>query len=501
MQDLEIKGTGNSRFLKSSVPATTTWEDFLTMLRAGNLPIDLTGLNSAGIITQNPSAYNKANVLPDDVCSALGIDPQTSEPKDAFLAASTAALPKVGDIQTTIRTDLGEKWLLCNGDDVSRSEYPELAELYPINLGDDWIDHTFFTAKSGQYGVTSVAYANGYYMAAMFTTDNDLRLYYTTDIEGSWSSKPLLSKTTSGDFAAGIVYGNGYYAVAESGGIVASVSGSLTGSFYFDNVSDIMTTVNDIAFADGYFVIVGEYNDEPRIAYSQNPTGPWETNDIEVDAAKGSATCVTYHDGTWVVGVEEDPSSVRKIHVAYSTNLSGNFTLNEVIDNRYGDCPINQIIYADGYWVAVGRSSASGQEYTYQAFVAYSTSLDGQWTKKYLWDSMNTSSTSNKAIGLHGVAYQDGYWLVGGTGLSSSSARYIGEIAYSTSLDGEWETKTIWPYNSDPSQIFCVGYLNGIFMVGGYKQYDRTVAYYKQETFKLPTITTDGAYNYIKAEE
>lgn len=86
MQDLEIKGTGNSRFLKSSVPATTTWEDFLTMLRAGNLPIDLTGLNSAGIITQNPSAYNKANVLPDDVCSALGIDPQTSEPKDAFLS-------------------------------------------------------------------------------------------------------------------------------------------------------------------------------------------------------------------------------------------------------------------------------------------------------------------------------------------------------------------------------------------------------------------------------
>lgn len=89
MQDLEIKGTGNSRFLKSSVPATTTWEDFLTMLRAGNLPIDLTGLNSAGIITQNPSAYNKANVLPDDVCDALGIDANTSEVKDAFLSLNT----------------------------------------------------------------------------------------------------------------------------------------------------------------------------------------------------------------------------------------------------------------------------------------------------------------------------------------------------------------------------------------------------------------------------
>ena len=86
MQDLEIKGTGNSRYIKSSVPATTTWDDFLTMLRAGNLPIDLMGLNTSGIITQSPSAYNKANVLPDDVCQELSIDPDTSEPKDAFLA-------------------------------------------------------------------------------------------------------------------------------------------------------------------------------------------------------------------------------------------------------------------------------------------------------------------------------------------------------------------------------------------------------------------------------
>lgn len=30
------------------------------------------------------SAYNKANVLPDDVCSILGL-PTTAEPKDAFL--------------------------------------------------------------------------------------------------------------------------------------------------------------------------------------------------------------------------------------------------------------------------------------------------------------------------------------------------------------------------------------------------------------------------------
>lgn len=32
------------------------------------------------------SAYSKANVLPDEVCDALGIDREDSEPKDAFEA-------------------------------------------------------------------------------------------------------------------------------------------------------------------------------------------------------------------------------------------------------------------------------------------------------------------------------------------------------------------------------------------------------------------------------
>lgn len=36
--------------------------------------------------TQEGSAYTKGNVLPDDVCTAYGIDTETSEPKDAFLA-------------------------------------------------------------------------------------------------------------------------------------------------------------------------------------------------------------------------------------------------------------------------------------------------------------------------------------------------------------------------------------------------------------------------------
>lgn len=43
-------------------------------------------LSYADDATQQGSAYNKANVLPDDVCEALAIDSDTAEPKDAWLA-------------------------------------------------------------------------------------------------------------------------------------------------------------------------------------------------------------------------------------------------------------------------------------------------------------------------------------------------------------------------------------------------------------------------------
>ena len=83
MKDMVTNGTGNSRYLKTSLASGTTWESALAMLREGTFPIDLNGLNNGGI-TQLGSAYSKANVLPDDVCALLGLDSITAEPRDAF---------------------------------------------------------------------------------------------------------------------------------------------------------------------------------------------------------------------------------------------------------------------------------------------------------------------------------------------------------------------------------------------------------------------------------
>ena len=99
MRDIVPNGTGNSRSLKSSIPAGTTWEQALAMLRDGTFPVDLKGLNPEGILNNNPSAYSKANVLPDEVCDALGIDRQKSEPKHAFLAVRKYAQQRESTFQ------------------------------------------------------------------------------------------------------------------------------------------------------------------------------------------------------------------------------------------------------------------------------------------------------------------------------------------------------------------------------------------------------------------
>ncbi len=88
MKDLVPKGTGNSRFLRSSIPENITHAELVALLRAGTFPVDFAGLNAEGVAVVG-SAYNKANVLPDDVCAVLGV-PTSAEPKDAFSKLANA---------------------------------------------------------------------------------------------------------------------------------------------------------------------------------------------------------------------------------------------------------------------------------------------------------------------------------------------------------------------------------------------------------------------------
>lgn len=90
MKDGVMNCTGNSRYLKSSIPAGTTWEQALAMLIAGTFPIDLNGINPDGWAVIS-DALNKANLLPDDVVQTLGLTQENPQVKDALVGLHDTA--------------------------------------------------------------------------------------------------------------------------------------------------------------------------------------------------------------------------------------------------------------------------------------------------------------------------------------------------------------------------------------------------------------------------
>lgn len=83
MKNTTIKGTGNSRWLKTSLPAGTTWEQVLTLLRSGQFPVDITGLNTEGVQAAG-TALDKETLLRDAICDRLGLDKKGTVPSDVF---------------------------------------------------------------------------------------------------------------------------------------------------------------------------------------------------------------------------------------------------------------------------------------------------------------------------------------------------------------------------------------------------------------------------------
>lgn len=114
MTDGVIKGTGNSRYLKTVSNALTaypTYADFLAALVAGTLPVDLNGINEAGWTTL-PTWLSKENLLTDETAAALDLSggqtvAQALATLAAFRAEAGAQLVGVGNCKIETATYVG----------------------------------------------------------------------------------------------------------------------------------------------------------------------------------------------------------------------------------------------------------------------------------------------------------------------------------------------------------------------------------------------------------
>lgn len=143
MIDSVLKGTGNSRFMKSAVPAGTSWADALAMLQAGTFPIDFNGINTEGF-QQVGTPLNKANLLKDATAAQIGLPPSTT-PDGMFQALGNTGELHVWRKTVTTSQEIPAKY--------------ELGELQTGNfqfVGSDFVIWEYGTPNVGDDGTVSL---------------------------------------------------------------------------------------------------------------------------------------------------------------------------------------------------------------------------------------------------------------------------------------------------------------------------------------------------------
>lgn len=93
----------------------------------------------------------------------------------------------IGTIKCTSRTDLGNDWLLCNGQSFSSSDYPGLASLLPASATSAW--QLVGSDKCPVSGDVIEA-NNKYFRFSINSNNNVLTIYYTSNygLNASWSN-------------------------------------------------------------------------------------------------------------------------------------------------------------------------------------------------------------------------------------------------------------------------------------------------------------------------
>ena len=155
---------------------------------------------------------------------------------------------RIGDILMTTRTDLGSKWLLCNGDPISEVLYPELYER--INPLPENSYEQVTIPDIGSETIQEFKFLNSHYILL-----TNASLYYTSDLSSGWTKSNL---TIDEDFRC-IEYGNGYWVLMTRDGNPTAYnfywSTELNGTFTVNDDLRLTTSasVSSLVFGNGNF--------------------------------------------------------------------------------------------------------------------------------------------------------------------------------------------------------------------------------------------------------
>lgn len=369
---------------------------------------------------------------------------------------------KVGDVLNTIRTDLGDKWALCNGDIFNKSSAPLL---FDLTSGGSNI----FINKNGYR--KGIFYVNGYWVTFLSYPSGSVpkpgSIFVTNDILGSWTevSLPVVY------YGVDIDYHDGIYVILgqnSSGSTVVLTATNILGPWTKNTSVSTGNYPTGMTYGDGvwsigtYYQSGGSYYSSAVEYYTTDPTGVWTSVTLKSmeSTQKCSISALGYGNGKFVFSVATSGNSPGylqcEIYVRDINSIS-TYT-NQLISDVTGKWTMSDLAYHNGLWVGVNGSTV---------FTASDPS--GAWTKL------------TKGSGLGRIAYENGVWYFPGANSTLYSTPDINADWSSTKFEGQ-----------------TLG-LGAIAIHDGQIMMDAGDTYFAVNNFKhLPTISINGCHSYVR---
>lgn len=361
------------------------------------------------IVDIQDNYYTKNETLTNITAALFGLG-NDAVPDDVFQKLHDSYL-KVGDTLTTIRTDLDDKWMLCNGDSLDRNEYSLLGSASPVSPAyDETIKEVWTNTQGISDGtVEKLRYINGYYVICgsdMKSNSSEGRIAYATSPNGPWTIVNMYTKN----------------------------------NMYFEYITDI-------AYGNGYYVAVGVNGYNLYIAYGTSLNGTWtKATSLGGSAGYSYPYCIKYLNGNFIICCKiKVNSNVDRASIVYVSNPTGRWTTITIVQDSTANA--YDIIYENNkYIVSTFNNAWNGNVGTngFYSSLYESASLNGEWTQHIIHYSSATSGNAETFQHMS-LLFHGGYYVVLGY-YDRPTSNPIGDtvsIAYSNNLDGPWEFKNI----------------------------------------------------------
>lgn len=426
--------------------------------------------------TQEGTKLSKATLFDAAAEKAIFNDENGNHtPAEAFVALPNV-LESIGTIKTTVRTDLGEKWLLCNGAGIDPTEYPELSAvlLQSQPITGEWtaVKDTPFT------NALRIVYRNGYWVVCGQSSNSSYPypyIWYATSIQGPWTAVKVSSYYQA---IYDIEYFNGYWVVSAK---TTKTSGYYNVYLYYATSLDgpwtsyqvysqnSYGTIPRLAVGNGYIVCMyGSVDSYTYIRYTTNLAGSWSNKQVSTSSAEN----IRFVDGKFcIVG-----SSTKLFYATLPSDTWTSIQISTATSNNLRD-----IVKVKDTFVALANY---GTAVTGPARVFYSTDLTST-----NWSNVKIVDGSGKSI----IVVDDSYIIVAAS-IYNSASNYTknlymleyGSLSTVTNL-ATFGTMTI------DSTFYGAFYGAVVELIGN--------ALYYLPHGLLPSISTNLAYTYIKAKE